>query len=88
MSWDRTPRKNSVHFRNVEFHRFFVGNKRINLTFFIKCFRTPVSTFIERGVSVRAGHGTLIGLIVLYLGFRRFGGPGVTVVYVSISANV
>jgi hypothetical protein len=70
MSWDRAPRKNSVHFRNVEFHRFFVGNKRINLTLFIKCFRTPESTFIERGVSVRAGHGTLIGLIVLYLGLE------------------
>jgi hypothetical protein len=47
MSRDRAPRKNPVHFRNGEFHRFIIGDKGINLAFFIKCFGAPESTFIE-----------------------------------------
>ena len=78
------PRKNSVHFRNVEFHRFVISNERINLTFFVKRLGISESTLVVRSVSVSARHGTLSGLVLLYLGIRRFGESGVTVFYVAM----
>jgi hypothetical protein len=45
-----------IHTRNLKLHSFIIGEKRINLTFFVQGFGAPKSTFIVRSLAMGAGH--------------------------------